>query len=38
MSNYRRAQANGGTFFFTVITHQQRQILTDPEARSALRH
>lgn len=37
MPNYRRAQANGGTYFFTVVTHQRRPILTDPEARGALR-
>jgi len=37
MSNYRRAQVNGGTFFFTVVTHQRRPILTDPKSRTALR-
>lgn len=35
MSNYRRAQVNGGTFFFTVVTHQRRPILTNPDARRA---
>lgn len=37
MSNYRRALVTGGTFFFTVVTHQRRRLLTDPEARAALR-
>jgi len=37
MTNYRRAQVHGGTYFFTVVTHQRRQILTSPESRAALR-
>jgi len=37
MANYRRAHVPGGTFFFTVVTHQRREILTNPGARSCLR-
>jgi putative transposase len=28
---YRRAQAKGGTFFFTVVTYHRRNILVDPD-------
>ncbi len=37
MANYRRADVAGGTFFFTVVTHQRRKILTTDLARSILR-
>jgi len=37
MPNYRRALVKGGTYFFTVVTYRQREILTLPESRSALR-
>lgn len=36
MSNYRRCR-EGSTFFFTVVTHKRRPILTTDVARSALR-
>jgi putative transposase len=38
MPNYRRAFVSGGTFFFTVATHQRRAFLTTPLARSCLRN
>ena len=34
---YRRARAKGGTFFFTVVTHNRKQILTEPENAQLLR-
>ena len=37
MSNYRRSRLWGGVFFFTVITHKRRNILTEPSARECLR-
>ena len=37
MSNYRRARFPGGLYFFTVITHRRRPVLTDPRMRAALR-
>jgi putative transposase len=37
MPEYVRAFAPGGTFFFTVVTHQRRHILTSTPARQALR-
>ena len=37
MPNYRRAKTPGGTYFFTVVTYQRREILTDPESRAILR-
>lgn len=37
MPNYRRANAPGGTFFFTVVTHQRQPILLEPAFRAALR-
>ncbi len=37
MTNYRRASLEGGTFFFTVVTHHRRPILTTSVARDALR-
>ena len=34
---YRRARVFGGTYFFTVVTHQRRKILTAPENVALLR-
>ena len=34
---YRRAKAKGGTFFFTVVTHQRISLLTEPEHAKLLR-
>lgn len=37
MSDYRRWRAEGGTFFFTVVTHQRQRFLTSTLGRNALR-
>ena len=37
MSRYRRRNQPGGTFFFTVVTHNRRKILTGQESRNYLR-
>ena len=37
MSTYRRAAIKGGSFFFTVVTFQRRDFLTDTDVRLALR-
>ena len=37
MTNYRRNYTPGGTYFFTVVTHQRRPLLTSPLGRTALR-
>lgn len=37
MSRYRRSNANGATFFFTVVTHRRQLILTDDALRNDLR-
>ena len=37
MPEYRRIKKAGGTYFFTVVTHGRRPILTYPEVRQALR-
>ena len=37
MANYRRALVPGGTFFFTVVTHQRRPVFAEPLARQLLR-
>ena len=37
MPNYIRANAKGGTYFFTLATYQRRQILCDKPIRNALR-
>lgn len=37
MSRYRRANAPGGTYFFTVLTYRRREILIEPESRVILR-
>ena len=38
MSNYRRADARGGTYFFTVVTYRRQKILCDENVRLALRN
>jgi putative transposase len=38
VSNYRRANAKGGTYFFTVVTYRRQKFLTLPESRHALRN
>jgi putative transposase len=38
MSNYRRVNAKGATYFFTVTTYRRREFLTLPESRQALRN
>ena len=37
MSEYRRANTPGATYFFTVVTHLRQPLLTDPRCRAALR-
>ncbi|MDB5802611.1 MAG: transposase [Rhodocyclales bacterium] len=37
MSNYRRSNVTGATFFFTVVMHRRQRILTDEAMRHALR-
>jgi putative transposase len=37
MSLYRRLYRPGGTYFFTVVTHERRRILLSPVARRSLR-
>ncbi len=37
MSEYRRIREAGGTYFFTVVTHGRRPILTFADVRQALR-
>lgn len=37
MSEYRRANLKGGTYFFTVVTHNRQQLLLNDEVRVALR-
>ena len=37
MSRYRRSNATGATFFFTVVMHRRQRILTDEPVRRALR-
>jgi putative transposase len=37
MPDYRRNFTPGGTYFFTVVTHERRPILTTEIARSILR-
>jgi putative transposase len=37
MSNYRRANTPGGTYFFTVVTQHRQPILTDDPIRTTLR-
>lgn len=37
MSDYRRAAAPGGTYFFTLVSERRQPILTHPDIRQALR-
>jgi putative transposase len=37
MSNYLRYFVPGGTYFFTVVTHERRRFLTHPSSRRCLR-
>ena len=37
MPRYRRANAPGSTYFFTVVTYRRRRFLCDPDVRAALR-
>ncbi len=37
MSNYRRLYANGGTYFFTVVTYRRQHFLCDEPCRRWLR-
>jgi len=37
MSEYRRANIKGGTYFFTVNTHKRQKILLHEDVRNALR-
>jgi putative transposase len=37
MADYRRSKIAGGTYFFTVVTHERRPILTTETARTVLR-
>ncbi len=37
MPNYIRTKAQGGTYFFTVVTTQRQPILTHPDVLAALR-
>lgn len=38
MPNYTRAHFPGGTFFFTLVTHDRQPILTHAKSRRLLRH
>lgn len=38
MSNYRRANTKGGTYFFTVVTYRRQNILCNETVRIALRN
>ncbi len=38
MSNYRRANAKGGTYFFTVVTYRRQKILCNESVRLTLRN
>ncbi|MCY1293092.1 REP-associated tyrosine transposase [compost metagenome] len=37
MSNYRRAKDPGALYFFTLVTHQRKPVLTCPDVRRFLR-
>jgi hypothetical protein len=37
MSNYRRANTTGGTYFFTVVTYRRQNFLCNDAVRIALR-
>ena len=36
VSNYRRAKIEGGTYFFTVVTHRRRRLFHEPANRELL--
>ena len=38
MPNYRRADVQGGTYFFTVVTFRRQAFLCDEPVRTALRN
>lgn len=38
MSNYRRANTKGGTYFFTVVTYRRQKFLCNENVRKALRN
>jgi len=38
MPNYRRADANGASYFFTVNTYRRQPFLIDADVRAVLRH
>jgi putative transposase len=38
MSNYRRANIKGASYFFTVVTERRQAILTNDDVRNALRN
>jgi putative transposase len=37
MSDYRRANTKGGTYFFTVVTYRRQRFLCDEMVQAALR-
>ena len=37
MSNYRRVYIKGGTYFFTVVTHQRKPVFENPQNINHLR-
>ena len=37
MSNYRRANTKGGSYFFTLVTYRRQRFLCDENVRNALR-
>ena len=37
MPNYRRTRVAGGTYFFTLVAHDRRPVLTSENLRAALR-
>ena len=37
MSHFRRANTQGATYFFTVVTYRRRGFLCDDDVRKALR-
>lgn len=37
MSEYRRANTKGGTYFFTLVTHRRQKLFLDDHVRHALR-
>jgi len=37
MADYRRSRITGGTYFFTVVAHERRPVLTTEAVQTALR-